>query len=146
MVLSGIIVCASATQVSQAREFMIGLYLVLFGLFALVLEFKRFESIVQWLPAMDTYFGKGFFFIFWGFLLFKSSGENYVGWVILAILFLASGICYMVAQFILPDGPIHLMGDDRLADRKAQDTLRTYENESTPHEDPYLANISHPNA
>mmetsp|Transcript_5649 Transcript_5649/g.14549 ORF Transcript_5649/g.14549 Transcript_5649/m.14549 type:complete len:204 (-) Transcript_5649:50-661(-) len=49
---------------------MIGLYLIGFGLFEVVLELKHVPSVIKYCPALETFFGKGFFWVFWGFLLF----------------------------------------------------------------------------
>lgn len=136
MLLAGILVCSQATQLSSAREFMIGLYLCGFGLFALVLEIKQIDAVTKWCPALETYLGKGFFWIFWGFLLI----DGHVGWQILAVLYLAAGVCYICAQFALPGGPIHAMGDDSI--REAKDQLDRLDRENAPPPvDPYLSGL-----
>lgn len=143
-----------------------------------VLELKHIPQIVKWCPALETwvsrpttvvarshrFFGKGFFFIFWGFLLFGnhvsvtahavpvlwssrvSERLTQVGFAILAIIYLSSGVCYMIAQFTVPGGPVHVTGDDQYADTKAAQTIQRYEGDdsgatsSTP-PDPYLSGL-----
>ncbi|KAJ8601565.1 hypothetical protein CTAYLR_005212 [Chrysophaeum taylorii] len=138
--MTGCLFCAGGSETNTPRTFMIGLYLVGFGLFAFILELKYFPNIVKWCPALETYFGKGFFFIFWGFLFFGGD----VGTSILAIFFLASGVCYMTAQFLVWAPPIHLMGDDQVQDAQAAERLDRYDRDdgsAAMPVDPYVSSF-----
>jgi len=150
MIMSGCLVCAGATQISQARDFMLGIYFVGFGLFATVIEFKQFDNVTKWFPALDVYFGKGVCWVFWGFLLFAGSIE----WQILAFLFLASGVVFMLAEFGVDGGPLHLLGERPAGsgggggggDKAAYESEGNRDGAMPPAPDPYLAGVSHPDA
>mmetsp|Transcript_5648 Transcript_5648/g.14546 ORF Transcript_5648/g.14546 Transcript_5648/m.14546 type:complete len:128 (-) Transcript_5648:234-617(-) len=123
---------------------MIGLYLIGFGLFEVVLELKHVPSVIKYCPALETFFGKGFFWVFWGFLLFGRQ----IGLRILAVVYLAAGICFMAAHFVVREPPVHLMGDDQLADAKAAQSLERYETDDhgapAGPPDPYLSGFEDP--
>jgi hypothetical protein len=57
---------ASKHGLDQAKEFMIGLYMVGFGAFAAATEFVYMPNVVKYMMLFDSYFGKGCFYIFWG--------------------------------------------------------------------------------
>ena len=42
----------------------------------------------------DSYFGKGCFYIFWGFLMWGSRPV----WIIAALVFIGVGVCYIIEQ------------------------------------------------
>jgi len=89
MAVAGVAMCATAKSIDDAQTFMIGIYLVGFGIFAVATEITYLPSITKYLLFFDGYFGKGFFYIFWGFLMWNGKVE----WIILALVFLCSGIC-----------------------------------------------------
>mmetsp|Transcript_21928 Transcript_21928/g.70598 ORF Transcript_21928/g.70598 Transcript_21928/m.70598 type:complete len:167 (+) Transcript_21928:168-668(+) len=137
MALSGCLLCSTALRVSEAREFMIGIYMAGFGVFSFVIECRRFEGVVRWMPFLDTYFGKGAFFVFWGFLLF----DDDVGWQILAVIYLASGLILMGAHLAYPTGVVHFSGDDKFADTKAAEAISNYERDASSQG----SSVRHPN-
>ena len=126
MVLSGCLMCSESLRLSEARTFVIGVYFGGFGLFSLVLEWRRFESVLKWLPFLDTFVGKGVFFVFWGFLLFDGG----LPWQIVAGVYVASGLFYLAAHFNA-EGPLHFQGDDKFQDTRAKDAISRYENDSS---------------
>lgn len=67
-----------------------------------------------------------------------------IGLTILALIYLASGAGFIVAQFAVSSGPVHIMGDRNLDDSKAAQSLDRYEREddgtSSGPPDPYLQN------
>ncbi|KAJ8601566.1 hypothetical protein CTAYLR_005213 [Chrysophaeum taylorii] len=144
MILTGCLFCAGGAETNTPRTFMIGLYLVGFGLFAFILELKHVPGVIKWCPALETYFGKGIFFIFWGFLLFGGD----VGTSILAVIFLGSGVAYMVAQFSIGAPPVHFMGDDKFQDTQAAEHLERYDRDNASASmpiDPYLSSVKNNN-
>lgn len=145
MILSGCLLCADSQSLAAARDFMIGLYLCGFGLFAFLIELKPLTSVTKWCPALESYFGKGFFYAFWGFLLFGRQ----VGLSIVGFIFLFFGACFMIAQFTVEGPPMHIMGDDKYADSKAAASIERYAGDdsgapASQQNDPYLSSFPQP--
>ena len=63
----------------------------------------------KYVLIFDSYLGKGFFWIFWGFLLFN---KNDAAFSTLAVVYLASGVVFIVAG-CTGVGPIHHLTGNR---------------------------------
>ena len=111
----GIGLCAEASKhgLDQAKEFMIGLYMVGFGAFAAATEFVYMPKVVRYMMLFDSYFGKGCFYIFWGFLMWGSRPV----WIIAALVFIGVGICYIIGSCSVSAPPVYICGE-RPADAK----------------------------
>lgn len=68
-----------------------------------------------------------------------------LGLTILALVYLASGASFLVAQFAVSTGPVHILGDRNLDDSKAAQSLDRYEREddgtTSGPPDPYLNSV-----
>ena len=73
----GIALCADAADagIEAAREFILGLYMCGFGAFAVATECVYMPNVVKYMLILDSYLGKGCFFIFWGFLMWGKKPE-----------------------------------------------------------------------
>lgn len=107
MSLVGILLCIAG---NGAREFVLGCYFVVFGFLALTLEVVKIPQILLQFPLLDTYAGKGAFWIFWGFLVFDLRGP--IGWQILGVLYLACGVVFLVTHAFVDTPPLSFMGKD----------------------------------
>lgn len=111
MAVVGVLLCVAGTQTADgAREFVLGCYFVAFGLLALTLEVVKIGEVIRQFPLLDTYAGKGAFWIFWGFLLFNPDGH--IGWQILAVVYLACGAVFLITQAFVTTPPLSFMGKD----------------------------------
>mmetsp|Transcript_3158 Transcript_3158/g.9983 ORF Transcript_3158/g.9983 Transcript_3158/m.9983 type:complete len:115 (-) Transcript_3158:192-536(-) len=83
---------------------MIGIYLLAFGIFGAATEFWYLPWLTKHLLVLDTWFGKGLFFIFWGFLMLDGSP----GWMIFSLAFVCSGCGFVGCSFCVDGEMNHL--------------------------------------
>ena len=70
-------------------------------------------NVVKYMLILDSYLGKGCFFIFWGFLMWGKKPE----WIIASLIFLGVGVCFICGSFAVSSPPVYLCGE-RPADAK----------------------------
>ena len=59
----------------ESSEFIIGVYSIIAGCFAIVIESKDVPALGQWAPFMSRAWGRGGFYVFWGILVAGSCAE-----------------------------------------------------------------------
>ena len=125
LMVIGIAICAAASEkgIDAAREFILGLYMVGVGAFAVATECVYLPNVVKYMLILDSYLGKGCFFIFWGFLMWGKKPE----WIIASLIFLGAGVCFICGSFAVSSPPVYLCGE-RPADAKPGAPPRAPEN------------------
>ena len=115
LIVIGIALCADAANagIEAAREFILGLYMCGFGAFAVATECVYMPNVVKYMLILDSYLGKGCFFIFWGFLMWGKKPE----WIIASLIVLGAGVCFICGSFAVSSPPVYLCGE-RPADAK----------------------------
>ncbi|KAJ1456076.1 hypothetical protein M885DRAFT_518543 [Pelagophyceae sp. CCMP2097] len=137
MVIAGIVFCQDSQKLEQARTFILGIYYILFGILACLVETMDFTRLRIWAPFLCSYPGRGVFWIFWGILI----GDGKEIWIALSIFFVAFGVLLCTcAPFFVQDGvslgPTFLIGGRSAA---LPPKPAAAEPAATPRADPYLA-------
>jgi len=91
--------------------------------FRVATECVYLPNVVKYMLILDSYLGKGCFFIFWGFLMWGKKPE----WIIASLIFLGAGVCFICGSFAVSSPPVYLCGE-RPADAKPGAPPRAPEN------------------
>mmetsp|Transcript_18159 Transcript_18159/g.55878 ORF Transcript_18159/g.55878 Transcript_18159/m.55878 type:complete len:213 (-) Transcript_18159:95-733(-) len=119
--ITGLLQLIWASGWGDAQKALLGLYMIGFGLFAIILEVMEVKILIKWAPLMVTFWGRGLFYIFWGVLV---AGAGGVAFAVLGIFCIVFGfLLIFIPPMVIKDyhlGPFYLKGDDR-HDHKAFD-------------------------
>ena len=72
-------ICNMVWNTGSPQRIILGIYFLVAGAFGAVVEVMEVKLLIKWAPLMQTYIGRGLFYIFWGILVAAVGG---VAWVI----------------------------------------------------------------